>query len=122
MSEPNPSLMATTIQTSLAPPITRLTAVDNVLQFNPAAHLVGELPNKTISMKEIGFAEDIGVSPVAVSHPFRLFTQEAVEIMRKEIFNVPDKYKFQSNIAKSQLRGYAQEYVDIPTHCIVLLT
>lgn len=109
MSEPNPNLMATAIQTSLAPPIAKLTAVDNVVQFDPAAHLVGDLPNKKISMKEVGFAEDIGVSPVAVSHPFRLFTQEAVEIMRKEIFDIPDKYKFQSNIAKSQLRGYARE-------------
>lgn len=95
------------VQTDVARTVARLKAVRDV--FDPARHLVGELPASKMSMKDLGFPEDVGVSPVAVSHPFQLFTVEAVKIMREEIFNVPDKYKFQSNIAKTQLRGYAQE-------------
>ena len=102
--------MATiTVGTVPAPTLATIKAVHDVPEFDPARHMVGQLPAKKMSMKELGFAEDIGVSPVAVSEPFPLFTAEAVDIMRQEIFRVPDKYKFQSNIAKSQLRGYAKK-------------
>ena len=81
----------------------------SVPEFDPSRHLVGELPAKKTTMKDLGLPEDIGVSPVAVSDPFQLFTTEAIAIMRKEVFNVPDEFKFQSNIAKCQLRGYAEQ-------------
>jgi hypothetical protein len=96
------------VQTTVAPAVTRLRAVP---RFDPAQHLVRAFPEKKMSMQELGL-EDEGVSPVAVSEPFQLFTPEAVDMMRDEIFCVPDKYKFSSNIAKSQLRGYAKEYVE----------
>ncbi|KAF1971371.1 hypothetical protein BU23DRAFT_471008 [Bimuria novae-zelandiae CBS 107.79] len=97
------------IQTTLVAKIAQLTAVRHGPRFDPARHLVGDLPAKKKSMKDLGFPEDIGVSPLAVSEPFQLFTVEAVEIMREEILNVPEKYKFKSNIARSQLRGYAKD-------------
>lgn len=123
MAESDPNPMATTaVQTSLTPRTPKLTAINNVTQFDPAVHLVGEIPDRKVSMKDLGFSQDIGVSPVAVSHPFQLFTHEAIEIMREEIFNVPDQYKFQSNIAAAQLRGYAPQYVEPLTYCKVLLT
>jgi hypothetical protein len=60
-------------------------------------------------MKDLGFAEDVGVSPVAVSQPFQLFSKEAVQQMRNEIlFNpkVIEECSHRSNIAASQVRGY----------------
>ncbi|KAJ4344599.1 uncharacterized protein N0V89_012343 [Didymosphaeria variabile] len=94
------------VQTTVAPAIARLRAMP---KFNPDQHLVGALPAKKMTMQELGFEEDVGVSPVAVSDPFQLFTAEAVKFMRGEVFRVPEKYKFSSNIAKSQLRGYAKD-------------
>lgn len=116
VSELEANAMATAVTQRLPiPAVARVQAVSEQLfpqgpiRFNPSRHLVRGPPPKHLSMKDIGFAEDVGVSPVAVSDPFQLFTVEAVEIMRKEIFQVPDKYKFSSNIAVSQLRGYAKE-------------
>lgn len=94
------------VEIAMAPAVARLRAVP---KFDPALHLVGARPASKMSMQEVGFEEDVGVSPVAVSEPFQLFTAEAVDIMRDEIFRVPEKYKYSSNIAKSQLRGYAKE-------------
>lgn len=102
--------MAPAIMQSPMAPSLGWTKADSIPpKFDPSEHLVGGLPAKKMTMKDIGLPENIGVSPVAVSDPFQLFTTQAVEIMRKEIFNVPDQFKFQSNIAKRQLRGYAKQ-------------
>ncbi|KAG4219840.1 hypothetical protein PC116_g31681, partial [Phytophthora cactorum] len=63
-------------------------------------------------MKELGFAEDIGISPVAVSEPFPLFTEEAVMRMRKEVLSneVLSNCQYSSNLAQCQLRGFANKY------------
>jgi hypothetical protein len=60
-------------------------------------------------MEDIGFPANRGVSPVAVSEPFPLFTGEAIDIMRSEILSqeVQDKFTYTSDIAAKQLRGYA---------------
>lgn len=78
-------------------------------QFNPKKHLAFTPPEEIIRMTDIGYPEDAGVSPIAVSQPFRLFTREAVEQMRAEIFNptVLQNCAFRSNIAACQLRGYS---------------
>lgn len=89
--------------------VAELTMVHERPRFDPARHLVGAIPTKKTSMEDLGYPKDMGVSPIAVSDPFQLFTNEAVEIMREEIFRVSNQYKFKSNIAASQLRGYAKE-------------
>ncbi len=60
-------------------------------------------------MEEIGYSATSGVSPIAVSEPFRLFSEEAVDIMRGEVLDeeVQEKYSYTSDIAPKQLRGYA---------------
>jgi len=64
-------------------------------------------------MEDIGLPMTYGISPVAVSEPFRLFTEEAVNIMRAEILadEVQNSYSYTSDIAPKQIRGYA------PKHC-----
>ncbi|KAI9744805.1 MAG: hypothetical protein M1818_001730 [Claussenomyces sp. TS43310] len=77
--------------------------------FDANKHLVYEGPTKVHTMEDIGLQASNGVSPIAVSEPFRLFSKEAIMEMRKEIFaeNVLNKYCYQSDIAPMQLRGYA---------------
>ena len=76
--------------------------------FDPAKHLNFSAPAKVTIMKDIGFSEDIGISPVAVSDAFPLFSQEAVEMMRTEVFSdeVWKNCRYSSNIAACQLRGF----------------
>lgn len=80
--------------------------------FDSGKHIVFEEPPKILMMKDIGFAEDVGVSPVAVTHPFQLFSPEAIHIMRTEIAQaeVRQRCMYSSNLANAQLRGYARKY------------
>jgi hypothetical protein len=61
-------------------------------------------------MKEIGL-EGCGISPIATSEPFQLFSQEAVQQCRAEIFSEPvlDKYQFSSTFTKNMIRGISAE-------------
>ena len=78
--------------------------------LEPAKHLNFQPPQKVWTMEEIGFA-DKGVSPIAVSEPFPLFTEEAIKAMRAEVLSKPvwENCKYSSNLAKCQLRGFAAE-------------
>ena len=62
-------------------------------------------------MKELDFPDGAGVSSVAVSEPFSLFTQDAVQRMRAEILSskVWENCQYSSNLAQCQLRGFASQ-------------
>jgi hypothetical protein len=77
--------------------------------FDPSKHLAYVEPEYIHTMEDIGFPSSRGVSPVAVSEPFPLFTAEAIDIMRSEILSkdVQEKHSYTSDIAAKQLRGYA---------------
>lgn len=77
--------------------------------FDPKKHLAYQDPSAIHTMEDIGFSANKGVSPIAVSEPFQLFTEEAIEIMRSEIMSkeVQEGYSYTSDIAPKQLRGYA---------------
>jgi hypothetical protein len=81
-------------------------------RFDPNRHITFEEPSDILMMKDIGYAEDVGVSPVAVTQPFQLFSPEAIRIMRSEIARpeVKEDHHYASNIANSQLRGYARKH------------
>ncbi|KAI1083052.1 hypothetical protein F5B20DRAFT_568806 [Whalleya microplaca] len=80
--------------------------------FNPSRHLAFKEKPKVYTMKELGLPEDTGISPVAVSEPFPLFTEEAVMRMRQEVLSpeVLKNCQYSSNLAQCQLRGYANKY------------
>ncbi len=95
--------------------------------FNPAKHLNFTPPSRIYTMEDIGLPRDTGVSPLAVSEPFPLFTQEAVMRMREEILSkeVAENCQYSSNLAKAQLRGYAERcvssyYLQSLTRCLLL--
>ncbi|KAJ3960406.1 hypothetical protein N0V92_002943 [Colletotrichum tropicale] len=54
--------------------------------FNPDQHLAFVEEPKKLTLKDVSLPEDIGISPVACSEPFPLFTEEAIQTMRQEIF------------------------------------
>ncbi|KAF2797653.1 hypothetical protein K505DRAFT_347074 [Melanomma pulvis-pyrius CBS 109.77] len=86
--------------------------VQDAVKFDPKKHLAYTPPTQVTMMKDIGYAEDTGISPMAVSQPFQLFSPEAIQQMRAEIFKpeVMENCSFSSNIAARQLRGYASKY------------
>ncbi|KAL9129910.1 MAG: hypothetical protein Q9217_001758 [Psora testacea] len=76
--------------------------------FDPKKHIDFKPPSKVYSMSDIKLA-DSPISGFAVSEPFQLFTPEAVQCMRAEIFKpkVMNNFQYSSNLAHCQLRGYA---------------
>ncbi|KAL2809937.1 hypothetical protein BJX63DRAFT_423418 [Aspergillus granulosus] len=79
--------------------------------FDPSKHLNFTPPSKVYSMEELGYPKSRGVSPVGVSEPFPLFSAEAIQQMRKEVLSdeVFSKWKYSSELAQCQLRGYAAD-------------
>jgi hypothetical protein len=79
------------------------------VSFNPSKHLEFSPPSKVYTMRELGYPDSRGVSPIGVSEPFPLFTEDAVKQMREEVLcdEVWAQYQYSSNLAKCQLRGYA---------------
>ena len=77
--------------------------------FDPKKHMKFTPPANTLTMSDLKLPEGTGVSPFAVSDPFQLFTQEAVQRMRVEIFSkdVLENCRYSSNLAQCQLRGFA---------------
>lgn len=80
--------------------------------FDPKKHLQYEAPANIYTMQDLGLPEGTGVSPVAVSEPFRLFTTEAVHRMRQEVLHkdVWENCQYSSNLAQCQLRGFASKW------------
>jgi hypothetical protein len=76
--------------------------------FKPETHLAFEAPKKVYTMEDIGLPANSGISPVAVSEPFPLFSVEAVNRMRQEVLadEVQEQFSWTSDIAPKQIRGY----------------
>ena len=62
-------------------------------------------------MKDLNLPEQKGISPMAVSQPFQLFSQTAIDRMREEVLSpeVMNNCQFSSSLAACQLRGYANK-------------
>lgn len=81
------------------------------VEFNAKKHINFVPPERIYTMKEIDL-EGEGISPVASSEPFSLYTREAAQQVRREIFSeaVLEKSQYASSFAKNMIRGYSQEY------------
>nr|POE63485.1 hypothetical protein CFP56_04388 [Quercus suber] len=85
---------------------------NNNIKFDPKEHLAFEPPSQVVMMKDIGYSETAGVSPVAVSQPFRLFSTKAIQRFRDEVLSpdVMSECLYRSNLAACQIRGYAPKH------------
>ncbi|KAL4922002.1 hypothetical protein BDW62DRAFT_217849 [Aspergillus aurantiobrunneus] len=74
--------------------------------FNPAEHLIYQPPPKIHKMADFGL-EGAGISPNAISEPFRLFTEDAIRQMRAEIFSDPvlADCQYASTFCTNMIRG-----------------
>jgi hypothetical protein len=84
-------------------------------KFDPKEHLAFEAPEQIIMMKDIGYGENVGVSPVAASQPFPLFTASAVATFRNQILQpeVMEECRYSGTLGACYLRGYASKYAMI---------
>ncbi|KIX98557.1 uncharacterized protein Z520_05858 [Fonsecaea multimorphosa CBS 102226] len=80
--------------------------------FDPEKHLVYREDPKVLMLKDIGLSESVGISPVAISEPFPLFSEEAISHMRDESFTneVWDNCLYSTDFAGCQLRGHCPKY------------
>ncbi|PYI07531.1 hypothetical protein BO78DRAFT_366737 [Aspergillus sclerotiicarbonarius CBS 121057] len=78
--------------------------------FDAKKHLNFQPPESVYTMEDIGL-EGHGISPVAASEPFPLFTPEAVKQIRAEIFSEPvlKDCQYSSSFAKNMIRGMGRE-------------
>lgn len=77
--------------------------------FDPSKHLDQHEMPKRFTMEDLGLGDRQSVSPIGISEPFALFTQEAVMKMRNKVLSdeVWENCRFASSIAACQLRGMA---------------
>jgi hypothetical protein len=55
------------------------------VKFDQSIHLAYTNAAKVLSMEDVGYPKETGISPVAISEAFPLFTPAAIELMRAEI-------------------------------------
>lgn len=81
------------------------------VSFEANTHLAFSPPSKIFTMSDLGLPPDTGISKVAVSEPFPLFSEDAIKQMRAEILSteVWEHCRYSSNLAQCQLRGFAPE-------------
>jgi hypothetical protein len=81
------------------------------IQFDASKHVAYVAPPKITTMGEIGY-EGRGISPVAVSEPFSLFSGEAIYQMRAEAFHkdVLENCQVASGFASNMIRAYSPKY------------
>ena len=92
------------------------------IKFNPEKHVSFNTMPKRLTMQDLGLPTDQGISPIAVSEPFPLFTAEAVQAMRDELLSddVWENCRSSSKFAPCQLRGMAPRYVLLPPYPLFL--
>jgi hypothetical protein len=78
-------------------------------KFCPETHLSFAQSPKTLTLSDLGLPDDVGISPVGVSDPFPLFTEEAIRIMRSELFTteVWENCMHSTEFASCQIRGHS---------------
>jgi hypothetical protein len=76
--------------------------------FQPDRHLSYRAEPQVLTMNDIGLSESEGISPVAISEPFALFTEEAINVMRAEVFTeeVWEHCFHNTDAFGTQLRGH----------------
>lgn len=78
------------------------------IPFDAEEHLAFKEYPKVTTLEDLSVSEGFGISDVGCSEPFPLFTEEAIKIMRSEIFRneVWDNCLQTSDFAGCQLRGH----------------
>lgn len=97
------------------------------VKFDPAKHLAIEEPAWIKKMSDFGFDnKKDAISEVAVTAPFRIFTEEAIRLMRNDLLSAPvqENCVYSWERAPYTVRGFAPKYsqfiYDALTHPLVM--
>lgn len=84
--------------------------------FDAQRHLDFQPPQNILTMQDISLGGR-GISPSAVTEPFSLFTKDAIDQMRREIFSqsVLADCQFESTFCKNMIRGMGPAWVHLVT-------
>ncbi|RFN46611.1 hypothetical protein FIE12Z_9143 [Fusarium flagelliforme] len=79
-------------------------------EFDVKKHVNFEFPKRTYTMQDWGY-ENQGISHIAGSDPFPLFTEAAAKQVRRELLSddVLKTCQYTSTFTKNQIRGYTQK-------------
>ena len=79
-------------------------------EFDAKKHVNFEFPKRTYTMQDWGY-ENQGISPIAGSDPFPLFTEAAAKQVRREILSddVLKTCQYTATFTRNQIRGYTQK-------------
>ena len=55
--------------------------------FEPSKHLAFQAPTSCYTMTDLGLPPDTGISPIAVTAPFQLFSGEGIRELRRDILS-----------------------------------
>ena len=79
-------------------------------EFDAKKYVNFEFPKRTYTMQDWGY-ENQGISPIAGSDPFPLFTEAAAKQVRREILSddVLKTCQYTLTFTRNQVRGYTQK-------------
>lgn len=81
--------------------------------FNPAIHMTYEAPEEVYTLKDLDISPEGAISPVAITAPFRLFSDEGIREIRKDLFRkeMLEKHMFteRKDPGVYKLRGYGKD-------------
>lgn len=85
--------------------------------FDPTTHLAFQPPDKIYSWEHLGFPIHQGVAPFCAAEPFRLFSAEAIRIMRAEVLHpqVLRDYAYSDDNTGMSTRGFASKHAPFTT-------
>lgn len=112
VTPPNPTLNTTFYDQPeaqfLAPPIKKWKYKPTEVKFDEKKHLDMSNPAWKKGMRDFGYDSNNGISDFAAAAPFRMFTDEAVRLMRNDILSGPvqENHAVSSPRSPYMLRGY----------------
>ncbi|KAH8807705.1 hypothetical protein F5884DRAFT_731631 [Xylogone sp. PMI_703] len=98
-----------------APPATNLEPITaptyKPAKFEPAKHMQYEPPSESITLESLGLKPARATSPVAVTVPFRLLSEEGIREVRADIFRreIVEKYGGVKYPGVYRIRGYGKD-------------
>lgn len=80
-------------------------------RFDPAKHMAFEAPTGCLTMADLGLPADTGISPIAVTAPFQLFSPAGVRELRRDILSREclENWSVSSSFSSFQTREHSKE-------------
>jgi len=103
--------MTTLYNTPNHPQFEKIEPVLQPVSFDPAKHLCFQPPTGVYTLKDLQISEESGISPIAITQPFPLFSPDGVRQLRKDLFRkeILDYYQWPVSDKVCKLRGFGKK-------------